>query len=319
MKAATSFRYGAPSVLNVQDIPEPTLQAEHDQHVILEVHASSINQLDVLFRQGYWPVRLIGGRFKPTNPVLGVDVAGIVISTGAKVTRFKVGDRVFGGAFGAHAEYVRVRQGILAHLPDQVSFQQAAALPTASITALQALRDVAKLQAGQAVLINGASGGVGHFAAQLAKHLGATVTAVCSTGNMDWVGDLGVDHVLDYTRQDFTRMARRYDLILDAVAKSTFWRCRPALRPGGLYITENRFKPLANVLQLMLPAAPHRPRGKSHQATHQADDHAYLMNLLEQGQLRPVIERVYPLTEIAAAHAHVERGHTKGKIVIAVR
>lgn len=317
MKAAVSTQYGPPSVLKVLDVPIPNLQAEHEGQVLIEVHAASVNQLDVLYRQGYWPIRLLGGRFKPQMPVLGVDVAGIVTAVGAGVTRFRPGDRVFGGAFGSHAQFVRVRQGGLTHLPDSVSFQQAAALPTASITALQALRDVAQVRAGQSVLINGGSGGVGHFAVQLARHFGARVTAVTSTSNLGWVKDLGADQVIDYTRQDFTRLGSRYDLIFDAAAKCTFWRSRAALHAGGMYLAGNRFKPLANVLQFKLPAQG--PQARSHQASHKADDHAYLMDLVTGGQLRPVIERVYPLADIAAAHAHVQGGHTKGKVVIAVR
>jgi NADPH:quinone reductase-like Zn-dependent oxidoreductase len=316
MKAAVYRTYGPPEVVHVETIAAPTLGPEHADRVLIKVHASSVNPFDYLHRRGYLPVRPSNGWLRPKEPVLGVDVAGVVAAVGANVTRFQVGDAVFGGAFASHAEYVRSRESSLSRLPDNLSFQEAAAVPVAALTALQALQNVAKLKAGQRVLINGAAGGVGHFAVQLAKVFGAEVTAVCSTTNQQWVQSLGADHMIDYTREDFTKNGQRYDLILDAVAKRTYADCKPSLSKTGMYITENPLKPGLQPLQVAFALLTKDKRIGIHLAVSNTQDMDTLRELIEARKLRPVIETVYPLEQIAIAHRHVEAGHTKGKVVI---
>ncbi len=320
MKAAVYHRYGPPDVLSIEEIDAPEIAPEgHDDRVLIEVHAAAVNPFDVLHRRGYLPVRASAGWLRPKYDVLGIDVAGIVIGVGKDVTRLAVGDALYGICLGSHAEFVRARERTVAKMAANLTFLQAAALPTAAITALQALRDYAHLQPGQSVLVNGASGGVGHFAVQLAKYYGATVTAVTSTANLAWVQALGADEVIDYTREDFTRAGRKYDLIYDAAASRTYFACKPALAPGGMYITENPGKPAFQMFQVIFSAL----RGDQHVRTHIArpdgEDLDFLRGLAEESRIRPVIEKVYPLEEIAAAHRHLEGGHTKGKLVIQVR
>ncbi len=317
MKAAIYKSYGPPDVLKIEEIEKPSLDDSPDR-VLVKVFAASINPFDVLFRRGYLPTRLSNGLFKPKDRVLGIDVAGVVEAVGANVTRFKPGDRVFGGCFGAHAEYVTPREKGLVPMPANASFVDCSAISCAGMTALQALRKVAQVQPGQKVLIYGASGGIGHFAVQLAKHFGAEVTAVTSTANQDWVKALGADHMIDYTRQDFSQNGQRYDLILDAVGKRTYASCKSSLTPTGVYISEHPLKPAAQIPQWIFSLLTRDPHFKTHLTEGNTDDIQFLCDLLEQGKLRPMIDRCYPLTQIAAAHQHVEGGHTKGKVVVEV-
>lgn len=318
MRAAVYDRYGPPDVLRVAEIEPPTIEAAHADRVLIRVHAASMNPFDVFHRAGFWPIRPSHGWLKPKTPVLGIDVAGTITAVGPAVTRFKVGDAVFGNCFGAHAEVVRARTTALAPLPAGLSFTQAAALPTAALTALQGLRAVAAVAPGQRVLVNGASGGVGHLAVQIAKAIGADVTAVCSGANVAWVQALGADRVIDYTREDFTRGSARYDLVYDAVGKRTYFACKPVLAERGVYITENPLKAWSTIPQLILSAIVGDKRPRMHVAEGNEADLTEIADLCLQGKVRPMIECAYRLDQIADAHRHIERGHTRGKVVIDV-
>ncbi|MFZ5823667.1 MAG: NAD(P)-dependent alcohol dehydrogenase [Bacillota bacterium] len=316
MRAAVYRSYGPPEVLKLENVEQPSIMEE--DRVLIRVHYAAMNPGDIWLRKGIWAARPSIGLTKPKNPILGWDVAGTVEAVGKTVTRFKVGDQVFGECNGAHAEYVTPRQTFLSLMPKNLSFAEAAAIPCAALTALQALRDVAQVKEGQKVLVYGASGGIGHFAVQLAKLFGTEVTAVCSTANLGWVKELGADHVIDYTRGDFARNGQKYDLILDAVGKRTFFSCLPALTETGIYITEHLLYPKYHPLQLLISPLFGPKKAKTHLARPNDKDLDFLGGLAEEGKLRPVIEKVYPLDQIVEAHRHVEGGRTKGKVVIAM-
>lgn len=282
------------------------------------MHNASVNPYDNLYRKGYFPTRLGNGLTKPKSLILGIDVAGTVEAVGKCVQKFKVGDRVFGSCVGSHAEFVCPREGVLSMMPKNATFEQAAAIPCAAQTALQALRDVAQVKQGQKVLIYGASGGVGHFAVQLATYFGAEVTAVCSTSNLQWVKDLGAEHVIDYTKEDFTDNGKKYDVILDAVGKRTFFNCRRSLTKNGVYITENPLTPKYHPFQLMISPLFGSKKAKNHLAKPNDKDLDFLRLLVEEEKIKPVIEKCYPLDQIIQAHKHIESGRTKGKIVLKI-
>ncbi|MFC4323222.1 NAD(P)-dependent alcohol dehydrogenase [Litchfieldia salsa] len=316
MRAAIYSNYGPPEVMSIKDIEKPSIK-EQDR-VLIRVHSASVNTMDYLYRKGYLPTRLDNGLTKPKNPILGIDVAGTIEAVGENVRKFKVGDHVFGSCFGSHSEYVSPRENFLCHMPKNITFEDAAAIPCAAQTALQALRDVAQVKQGQRVLIYGASGGVGHFAVQLANYYGAEVTAVCSTSNLDWVKDLGAHYVLDYTKEDFTDHRNKYDVILDAVGKRTFFSCLRSLTEKGVYITEHLFFPKYHPFQVMIGSFLGRKKAKIHFTKPNHGDLAFLCSLVEQEKLKPVIEKCYPLEQIVEAHQHIESGRTKGKIVLRV-
>nr|WP_280847113.1 NAD(P)-dependent alcohol dehydrogenase [Mesobacillus selenatarsenatis] len=300
--------------MGIKDIEKPSIK-EQDR-VLIRVHSASVNTMDYLYRKGYLPTRLDNGLTKPKNPILGIDVAGTIEAVGENVRKFKVGDHVFGSCFGSHSEYVSPRENFLCHMPKNITFEDAAAIPCAAQTALQALRDVAQVKQGHRVLIYGASGGVGHFAVQLANYYGAEVTAVCSTSNLDWVKDLGAHYVLDYTKEDFTDHRNKYDVILDAVGKRTFFSCLRSLTEKGVYITEHLFFPKYHPFQMLIGSFLGSKKAKTHFTKPNDGDLAFLCSLVEQEKLKPVIEKCYPLEQVVEAHQHIESGRTKGKIVL---
>lgn len=316
MRAAIYSSYGPPEVLEIKDVERPSIM--DDDRVLIKVHNASVNQYDYLFRKGYLPTRLENGLTKPKNHILGIDVAGTIEAVGKNVNRFKVGDHVFGSCLGSHAEYVAPRENVLSLMPKNVTFEEAAAIPCAAQTALQALRDVAQIKQGQRVLIYGASGGVGHFAVQLARYFDTEVTAVCSTSNLQWVKELGANYVLDYTKGDFADDGKKYDIILDAVGKRTFFSCMRSLTETGVYITEHALYPKYHPVQLMVSSLIGRKKAKIHLAKPNYSDLDFLRGLVEEERVRPVIEKIFPLNQIVEAHRHVESGRTKGKVVLQI-
>jgi NADPH:quinone reductase-like Zn-dependent oxidoreductase len=324
MKAVVYTKYGPPDVIQLKEIEKPT---PGDDEVLVEVKAASVNAYDWHFLSAdIFLVRLTGGGLlKPKNTRLGADIAGRVEAIGKNIKQFHPGDEVFGdiGAFGngGFAEYVCVPERALTLKPANLSFEQAAAVPMAGLTALQGLRDAGRIQAGQKVLINGASGGVGTFAVQIAKSFGAEVTAVCSTGNLDQARALGAQHVIDYTREDFTRSGQRYDLILAANGYHPLSDYKRALTPRGIYVMAGGS--VAQIFQAMLMGGwlsekEGRKMGGLSARTSQKDM-AVLKELLEAGKIVPVIDRSYPLDETAEALRYLGAGHARGKVVITVQ
>lgn len=321
MRGVVHRCYGSPDVIRYEDLPKP---APADDEVLVRVHAASINPLDWHYLRGTpYLVRMEAGFGKPADPRLGVDFAGTVEAVGKTVTHFKPGDEVFGGKFGALADYVAVRQErAIALKPANMTFEQAASVPIAGVTALQALRDKAQVRAGQKVLINGASGGVGTFAVQIAKSLGAEVTGVCSTRNMELVLSIGADHVIDYTHEDFTKDTQRYDVIVDNVGTHSLSEYRQVLNPKGVYVSigstsiGNWFAWLEAPLEGVVLSHFVSQRFVTMLAELNARDLAALGTLMQSGKLTPVIDRKYKLSEAAEAMRYLEKGHARGKIVL---
>ena len=323
MKAVVYRCYGSPAVVKLESVAKPTLE---DDRMLVKVHAASVNPLDWHYMRGKpYFMRVASGMGTPEDIRLGVDFAGTVEAVGKSVQQFKPGDAVFGGADGSFAEYVQVRAaGSVAAKPANLTFEQAAAVPIAAVTALQALRDVGKLQAGQKVLVNGASGGVGTFAVQIAKTLGAEVTAVCSTRNVATARSIGADRVIDYTQEDFTKGAQRYDLIIDNVGSHSLSDYRHVLTPKGILVMVGApsDEPWLGPLSASIKAALFSPFVSQKLSFFLADLNHDDLNTLAQlaaaGKLTPVIDRRYPLGETAAAIGYVEAGHARGKVVITV-
>lgn len=321
MKAAVLRSYGPPEVLKIEEIEKPT---PSDDEVLVRVHASSVNPAEWYGMTGLFLARIGNGLFKPKNIRLGADFAGVVEAVGKNVTQFKPRDEVFGGRSGAFADYVCVRENIV-HKPANVTFEQAAGVGIAGLTALQGLRDHGKLKAGQQVLINGASGGVGTFAVQIAKALGAEVTAVCSTHNVEMIRAMGADHVIDYTREDFTRSGERYDVLLD-IAGNRSWRdCKRVLKPQATFVIvggpkSNRvIGPLGHVISIRLAALRASQKAIFFVANFNREDLMVLKDMFESGQVKPVVEQTYPLCEISKAMRHLGTGHAKAKIVVTMK
>jgi NADPH:quinone reductase-like Zn-dependent oxidoreductase len=316
MQAIVLNRYGPPDVLELKEIERPALA---DDGVLVRVVAASLNAGDLFSTLGSpWLARFSVGFPRPKDYVLGWDFAGRVEAVGKEVTRFRPGDEVYAAASGAFAEYAAAPQGKVALKPASFTFEQAAALPTAAITALQGLRDAGKVRPGQKVLINGASGGVGHFAVQIARAMGAEVTAVCSTRNVEMVRSLGADRVFDYTREDFTRSGQQYDLILDNVASRTFSDLRRALAPQGQIVPNSGYGGMGYVLRAMALAPFLRQQQQLLTTTMTGKDLDALSELVAAGKLAPVIDRAYPLQETAGALRYFADEHPRGKVVITV-
>ncbi len=317
MKAVVYKTYGSPDVLQMEELEKPI---SDENQILIKVHAASINAGDYrMMRANPFFIRLMGGLLKPKVPRLGWDVAGRVEAVGENIKQFRPGDEVFGCANGTFAEYVLAKEDYLALKPSNKSFEEAAALPVAALTALQGLRDAAKIQAGQKVLIQGASGGVGTFAVQLAKLFGAEVTAVCSTRNLDMVRSIGADHVIDYTKEDFTRNQQRYDLIFAVNGYHPLSAYKRALSPQGIYICAGGA--MSQFFQAMLLGPLMSRKGGKKMGTMgiakiNHKDLVYLGELLAAGKIVPVIDRRYPLSEIAEAFRYIEGKHAQGKVVI---
>lgn len=321
MKAIVYEAYGPPEVLHLEDVTEPS---PHDNEVLVRVHAASVNAGDWrLMRADPFLARLHTGLLKPTRlRILGSDIAGRVEAVGRNVTRFKAGDAVFGdvsaSGMGGFAEYKCARESELVLKPANLSFEEAAAVPMAAVTALHGLRDEGRIEPGQRVLIHGASGGVGTFAVQLARHFGTEVTAVCSAAKAGLARELGADQVIDYAREDFARGGRTYDLILAVNGNRSIFDYRRALAPRGTFVmagggTRQLFKAL--LLGPLISLTGNRKLGALASMPVQ-EDLRFIGGLLESGALRPVIDRRYPLSEAPEAIRYVEEGHAGGKVVI---
>ncbi|MEP0885944.1 NAD(P)-dependent alcohol dehydrogenase [Trichocoleus sp. ST-U3] len=311
MKAVTINQYGSASVLHYTDIEQPRIKPEQ---MLVKVQASSVNPVDWKIRSGQ--LQLLTGYNFPL--VLGFDVAGTVVEVGAGVTRFKAGDEIYAYLDsipgGAYAEYAAVSERAACLLPNNMTYEQAAAVPLAATTALQSLRDLGLIQSGHQVLINGSSGGVGTFAVQIAKALGAEVTAVSSTKNLELMTSLGADYVIDYTNTDITQNTRQYDIILDAVGKQSFSSCQAILKPNGIYVNTLPMPDtlVQGCLTFFLPGK----KAKVVIAQSNSKDLGFLKELIEAGKMRSLIQQTYPLSEVATAHTTSEQGRVVGKLVI---
>jgi NADPH:quinone reductase-like Zn-dependent oxidoreductase len=321
MRAIVRDTYGSPDVLELQDIEKPDLA---DDGVLVRVRAAAINPADWYGMTGRPYVgRAMMGLLKPKERLLGADFAGTVEAVGRDITGFRPGDEVFGGRTGALAEYVCVRNAV-ALKPANLTFEEAAAVPVAAITALQGLRDKGQIQPGQKVLINGASGGVGTFAVQIAKALGAEVSGVCSTRNVDSARSLGADHVIDYTQEDFTQSDERYDLMLDIAGSRSWSECKRVLNPQATLVIVGAPKgnrllgPLSHIVKVRLAALRSSQKVVFFIAKLNKEDLAVLRELLEAGKVTPVIDRRYELSDVADAFRYLGEGHAQGKIVITV-
>ena len=326
MKAVVYTDYGSPDVLQIREIKKP---APNDDQVLVKVRAVSINPFDWHFIEGrpYIMRGMMGGMRKPKSPRLGVDYSGTVEAVGKNVTQFKLGDEVFGNKIGAFAEYLCPRADrAVAMKPANITFEQAAGIPVAGLTALQGLRDHGKVQPGQKVLINGASGGVGTFAVQIAKNLGAEVTGVCSGRNTEMVRSLGADHVIDYTKEDFTKGNERYDVILDNVGTQPLSGFRRVLKPNGILVIvggggPNDGKwigPMARPIKAMLMSPFTSQKMGMMLAEPNQKDLNLVAEMMDSGKVKPVIDRTYPLSQIREAMAYLEQGHARGKVIITV-
>ncbi len=319
MKAIVYTKYGPPDVLHLEEVEKTTPK---DDEVLIKVHAASVNAYDWHFLTAdIFLIRLTGGGLlKPKNTRLGTDIAGRVEAVGRNVKQFKPGDDIFGTVQGGFAEYACAPEIALAFKPSNLSFEEAAAVPMAAITALQGLRDTGKIRTGQKVLINGASGGVGTFAVQIAKSLGGEVTAVCSTRNLDQARSIGADHIIDYTNEDFTKNGQQYDLVLAANGYHSLSAYKRALTPKGIYVMAGGS--VAQIFQAMLLGSWMSETGgrkmDAVMAKQSQKDLVILKELLEAGKVVPVIDRRYPLSEAAGALRYLGEGHAKGKVVITV-
>jgi len=324
MKAIVYTKYGPPDVLQLKEVEKPTPK---DNEVLIKIYATTVTTADANVRDfvfvpaglGFLP-RLMFGLTKPKITILGTELAGEIEAVGKDVSTFKEGDQVFGmpgSRFGAYAQYLCLpEKGALAIKPSNMTYEQAAAIPFGAHTALFFLRDKGNIQSGQKVLINGASGGVGTYAVQLAKYYGTEVTGVCSTTNLALVKSLGADKVIDYTKEDFTKNNETYDMIYDTVGKTSFSSCKNSLNQKGLYLAGAGG--LQEFVQMGWTAMIGSKKVLAGQAPEHKEDLIFLKELAEAGKLKPVIDRSYPLEQIVEAHRYVDKGHKKGNVVITV-
>ena len=320
-EVAVYEEFGTPDVFRIEEVEKPVPK---DDELLVKVHATSVNAIDIIFRSGasllLGMTKLMAGITKPKFRTLGFDVSGEVESVGRRVTRFKKGDLIFGAgpAPGAYAEYFCISEKYAAMKPANMTHEEAAAVPDVAGTALTFLRDKARIRDGQSVLIYGASGGVGTYAVQIAKAFGAEVIGVCSGRNADMVRSIGADHVIDYTREDFTRGEQRYDLILDQVANHSLSDCRRVLTPQGIHIPNSGNAGMGYIIKALLTSLLVRRQGSTYIAIPQKEDLAFLKELIEAGKVAPVVDRTYPLSETAEAFRYLNEGHARGKLVIKV-
>lgn len=316
MKAIVYHKYGPPDVLELKEVEKPTPK---DNEVLIKVHAASVNPLDWHFLRGTPLLARVGrGLLKPKNPILGADITGRVEAVGRNVKQFQPGEEVFGGTFesglGGFAEYVCAPENVLALKPASITFEEAAAVPVAALTALQGLRDKGQIQPGQRVLIIGASGGVGTFAVQIARSFGTEVTAVCSTRNLDMARSIGANHVIDYTQEDFTQNGQRYDLIIDNVGNPSVYK--RLLSPGGICVINTGSYFLQLFLGPWLSITGSNKIGIFTSYSTNKEDLIFMKELIEAGKVVSVIDRRYPLSEVAEAIRYLEEGHARGKVII---
>jgi len=313
MKAIVYTEYGPPEVLQPKEVDKPVLL---DNEVLIKIHATTVTSGDWQIRKGdLFSMRLVYGLGRPRRTILGFELSGVIESTGKDVKRFRKGDQVFASAGikgGAYAEYICLPEdGLLATKPANLTYEEAAAVPIGGLTALRFARH-ANIQSGQRVLIYGASGSVGTYAVQLAKYFGAEVTGVCSTTNLEMVRSIGADSVIDYTQEDFSQDGEIYDVILDAVSKSSFSRCKSSLKEDGIYLAT---RPALSMLWTSLIGSK---KAKMAPTTERPEDLVFLKELLEAGEIKPVVDRRYPLEDIVEAHRYVSKDHKKGNVVITV-
>ncbi len=322
MKASVSKMYGTPEVFKIEDVTKPV--PKHNE-VLVRVYAATVTGSDMMMRIGKPYVgRLYLGLSKPKTTILGFDFAGEIVETGKDVTLFKVGDRVFGGttALGCYAEYTCVNvDDVITTIPENISYQSAAPVSGSAITVMNFLKGLAKIKAGDKLLINGASGSLGTYAVQIAKQFGAEVTGVCSTTNMKMVKELGADYVIDYTSEDFTNNGKQYNIIFDTVGKTTFSHCKNALTKKGIYLSSVISIPL--FLQMMKTSLFGKKKVKSSStgmlsAKVRLDYFLELKEMLKAEKIKTVIDTSYPLSQMGDAHKYVEKGHKKGNVVIEI-
>jgi len=323
MKAIVYHKYGSPDVLKLEEVEKPVPK---DGEVLVKIHASSVNASDKFFMHGspFFLRFMAGGLFKPKDKILGADIAGTIEEVGKDVKKFKAGDEVFGDigdhGRGGYAEYVATSQDLLVLKPKNISFEEAAAVPLAAVVAVKALRDHGNIKKGQTVLINGASGGVGSFAVQIAKSFGAEVTAVCSTKNLETARKSGADHVIDYTKEDFMKNGKKYDLIIAANGNRSPRDYLRALKPGGIYVCAGGT--MRQLFQTMLFGPLLAKRGnkkvKNFTSKPTKKDLEFIKDLIEAGKVKPVVDKAYPLAKTADAMRYFEDEHPKGKVVIKI-
>ena len=317
MKAIFQTGYGSPDFFELKEVDKPAFK---DYEVLVKVHAAALHAGDLFFMRGVPNmVRLAAGVPRPKNYIPGYDVAGQVEDVGKKVTQFQPGDVVFGSGQSTCAELVCVKEKNIISKPDSLTFEEAAAIPTSALSALHGIRDIGKVQKGQKVLINGASGGVGTYAVQISKALGAEVTGVCSTRNLDLVRSIGADHVIDYTQMDFTKSGQKYDLILDQVANHTLSDCRRALNPLGMHIPNSGNSGLGYIIKALISSLFIGQQGRTYLSVPKKQDLVVLKDMVETGEVKPVIDKTYSLSKTSEAFRYMEEVHASGKVVITVK